>query len=98
MIEEFHVPQHRAADDEIGPNERFCVYQFFCDDAGYEMVRHAVPIAEATKAAKHYTMSVGARIGTTVRVIITDGGDMIVFEWKHGEGVVFPPVDPNAKP
>jgi len=25
------------------------------------------------------------------RVIITDGGDCINFEWKKGEGIVFPP-------
>ena len=26
-----------------------------------------------------------------VRVIVTDGGDHIVFEWKVDEGVTFPP-------
>ena len=24
------------------------------------------------------------------RIMITDGDDFCVFEWKHGEGVVFP--------
>lgn len=77
--------------DEIQPGERFSVYQFF-EDESYKRVRHAVPIEEAEKAAKHYCTSVAARIGVTVRVIITDDGDYTVFEWKRGEGVVFPPI------
>jgi hypothetical protein len=29
--------------------------------------------------------------GDAARVIITDGGDHTVFEWRRGEGVTFPP-------
>ncbi|MGH8258810.1 MAG: hypothetical protein ACREUG_03870, partial [Steroidobacteraceae bacterium] len=68
----------------------FSVYQFFPDES-YECVREGVRAEEAVQAAKHYCTSVGAKLGTTRRVIITDGGDSIVFEWKHGEGIVFPP-------
>jgi len=71
-------------------DERFSVWQFF-PDGSYEKVRDHVPADEAFKGFKHYTTSVGARIGTTVRVIITDSGDQINAEWKHGEGIVFPP-------
>lgn len=46
---------------------------------------------EAIEAARHYTTSVGAQLGVVDRVIITDGGDCICFEWKRGEGVTFPP-------
>jgi hypothetical protein len=67
----------------------FSVYQFFADDS-YEEVRRFVDADEAVRAARHYTTSVGAKIGTTVRVIITDGGDFTVFEWRFGQGVVFP--------
>lgn len=67
----------------------FSVCQFF-PDGGYEYVRRYVEAKEAIEAFKHYTTSVGARIGTTVRVIITDGGDCINMEWKHGEGIVYP--------
>lgn len=67
----------------------FSVCQFF-DDGSYEYVRRFVSAEEAMKAVQHYTTSVGARIGTTVRVIITDGGDYTNFEWKFGEGVTFP--------
>lgn len=70
--------------------EEFSVCQFF-EDETYEYVRRYVSAEEAVKAAKHYCSSVGAQVGTTRRVIITDGGDDTVFEWKYGEGVVFPP-------
>jgi hypothetical protein len=66
----------------------FSVCQFF-PDGSYEYVRRFVDAEEAVKAAHHYCHSVGAKIGTTVRVIITDGGDCTNFEWKYGEGIVF---------
>ena len=67
----------------------YSVVQFF-EDGNYEYVRRWVTAEEACKAAKHYTTSVGARLGFTKRVIITDGGDFTNFEWKYGEGVTFP--------
>lgn len=70
-------------------DERFSVFQYF-EDGNYEKVRAGVFLDEAMKTAKHYTTSVGARLGMTQRVIVTDGGDDIVFEWKFGIGVVFP--------
>ena len=74
----------------------FSVCQFFPDDS-YEYVRRFVSAEEALKAFQHYTTSVGAQIGTTVRVIITDGGDCVTAEWKFGEGIVFPPQgEPHA--
>lgn len=66
----------------------FSVYQFF-EDSTNERVREFVGAKEAVVAATHYCNSVGARMGTTQRVIITDGGDCTVFEWKHGKGVTF---------
>jgi hypothetical protein len=73
----------------------FSVCQFFQDDS-YEYVRRYVDAEEAAKAAAHYTQSVGARMGFTQRVIITDGGDCIAFEWKFGEGIVFPKESQNG--
>jgi hypothetical protein len=70
----------------------FSVCQFF-KDGNYEYVRRFVGAQEAVETAKHYAESVGAKIGTTRRVIITDGGDCTNFEWKFGEGVVYPPND-----
>lgn len=75
----------------------FNVYQFFPDGMS-EKVRENVSAEEAVKAAHHYCSSVGAQIGTTVRVIITDQLDCCNFEWKRGQGVVFPKMeDANAK-
>ena len=68
----------------------FSVCQFFVDGS-YEYVRRYISAEEAVQIARDYTRSVGAQIGTTVRVIITDGGDDCCFEWKRGEGVTFPP-------
>lgn len=67
----------------------FCVHQFFYD-GGYELVDQHVSGEAAVQRAKDLTVSIGGILGTTQRVIITDGGDMTCFEWKFGEGVVFP--------
>lgn len=69
-------------------SDEFNVVQFF-PDGTYEYVRRGVTAEEAVKAAKHYCTSIGARLGTTRRVIITDGDDATNFEWKFGEGVTF---------
>jgi hypothetical protein len=79
-----------AREEEIMDPGEFSVYQFF-HDGTYEKVREMVSADEAVKAAKHYCSCVAAQMGITVRVIITDGGDCTSFEWKRGEGVVFPP-------
>jgi hypothetical protein len=69
---------------------QYSVCQFFEDDS-YEYVRRFVDAAEAVKAVAHYTNNVTSRIGITKRVIITDGGDSICFEWEFGKGITFPP-------
>lgn len=65
----------------------FSVCQFFVDGS-YEYVRRYVTAEEAVDAFKHYTDNVAARMGFVNRVIITDGGDNCVYEWKDG-AVVF---------
>ncbi len=69
-------------------NNEFSVCQFF-EDGSYEFVRRFVDAETAVKAAHHYCHSVGAKIGTTRRVIITDGDDCTNFEWQYGKGVTF---------
>lgn len=66
----------------------FSVCQFFVDGT-HEYVRRSVGPAEAVSAAIHYATSVGAKLGTTQRVIITDGGDSTNWEWKYEEGITF---------
>jgi len=68
--------------------ETFNVVQFFEDDS-HEYVRRGVTAEEAVKAAHHYCHCVGAQIGMTRRVIVTDEGDACCFEWQYGKGVTF---------
>jgi hypothetical protein len=66
----------------------YSVYQFF-EDGSYERVREFVEAEEAVKAAHHYTHNVAVKVGVVTRVIITDGGDHICFEWIAGKGITF---------
>jgi hypothetical protein len=75
----------------------FSVVQWF-REGYYEFVKENVGAEEAVQTAKGVTESPGALLGIPVRVIITDGGDLTVFEWKHGEGVVFPTREECAAP
>jgi hypothetical protein len=76
-------------------DNEFSVCQFF-PDGSYEYVRRYVDAEEAVRAAHHYCNSVGAKLGTTVRVIITDGGDCTNFEWQFGKGITYPPKEDLA--
>jgi len=66
----------------------FSVYQWF-PDGSYERVRSFVSAEEAVSAARFYTTNVASRMGITQRVIITDGGDCVAWEWLKDKGVVF---------
>lgn len=68
----------------------FSVCVFF-PDGSYEYICRFVSALEAIKVFKQQTETVGAKMGTSVRVILTDGGDCINMEWKHGIGFTFPP-------
>jgi hypothetical protein len=69
-------------------DNEFSVIQIFADGSS-ERVRHDVSAEDAVKAAHHYCNSVGAKMGITRRVIITDGGDCTNFEWQFGKGITF---------
>lgn len=77
-------------------HNEFSVYKFFPTGA-YERVASFVPIEDAVHCAVAMTRSVGATDGTIARILITDGGDCTIFEWRSGEGVVWPEV-PAAPP
>lgn len=68
--------------------DEYSVVQFFTNGE-YEYVRRWVSAEEAIKAAEHYTNNVATKMGIIERVIITDGGDCVCFEWKKGKGVTF---------
>lgn len=78
-------------------DDLFAVWQFFADDTS-ECIRCGLCAKEAVETAQRYCKNVGARIGTTKRVIITDGGDYTVFEWRFGIGVTFPVEAHGAQP
>lgn len=71
--------------------ETFSVCQFFIDGAGYEYDVRGVNGERAVERFAALTRSVGARIGTTARVIIEDSGGCTNAEWKFGEGITYPP-------
>ena len=73
----------------MGTNE-YSVCQFF-ENGTQEYVRRYVAMEEAVMVFKHYVTSVGAALGTTQCVILTDGGDFTNLEWVFGEGIVYPP-------
>ena len=70
--------------------DEFSVYQWFVDGTREDVIRF-VGAEQAVKCAEALAASIGGQLGTTRRVIITDGGDFCVWEWKFNEGVVFPP-------
>ena len=67
--------------------EQFSVYQFLRDGFS-EPVRRWVSAQRAVEAFQLCICSEGAKRGTTVRVIITDGGDSVCAEWQFGKGRV----------
>ena len=68
----------------------FSVYWFDDDDFNHAEARGIGP-KEAVELAKSLTVRPAALLGIICRVIITDGGDFTVFEWKKGDGVTYPP-------
>lgn len=75
-----------------GPRRRleYCVYQFF-PDGSWSRVRSFVSIEDALEAFEHYTSAAAAADGIVTRVIVTDGGDCINYEWRRGRGMTYPP-------
>jgi hypothetical protein len=70
-------------------SDGFDVIQFLADGSR-ERVREGVPGLEAMKAARHYCTCVAAQLGVVRRVVIIDDDDCCNFEWRFGQGVVFP--------
>ena len=75
-------------------DEKFSVAAFY-KNGTHEYTAKAVSVEPAVTEAKRLTMLPEATTGETVRVIITDSDDCTVFEWKYGEGVVWPPLGPK---
>lgn len=69
----------------------FSTYWFYGEDHHREC--YMVDAETAVQAAARGVRSVAGQTGILTRVIITDGGDSINFEWLYGKGVVFPKHD-----
>jgi hypothetical protein len=74
----------------------FSVFWFDADECSYPELQGVGP-KEAVEFAKSLTERPAALMGIICRVIITDGGDCTVFEWKKGEGVTYPPQNEMGK-
>jgi hypothetical protein len=74
----------------------FSVYQSLTDDSCERICEH-VGAREAVTTARSYTLRPAAQIGIIRRIIITDADDCTVFEWKFGEGIVFPTPEMRAE-
>jgi hypothetical protein len=75
--------------DEVDRDE-FSVY-IFAPDGTYSRELSFVSAERAVTWAKWLTEERAARFGEIAKILITDGGDFTVFEWRFGEGVVHPP-------
>lgn len=78
-------------------DERFDVVQFF-RDGSYEFVERDLDVKAAVERFRSLSWSLGAQVGTTVRVIITDGGDFTVAQWEFGKGVTWPSPEGTEAP
>jgi len=65
---------------------RFSVFQFL-DDGTCNYVRTDANIDDAVAVFATIVNCVGARIGTTRRVVITDGRDSV--QWTFGRGISY---------
>ena len=68
---------------------QFSVYAYECDGTTTRELTF-IGLSEAIMWARWLTETYEARHGQVVRIIITDGGDHTVFEWKYGKGVTWP--------
>ncbi len=75
--------------DEVERDE-FSVY-VFRPDGSYTRELSFVSSKRAVVWAKWLTEERAARNGEVAKIIITDGGDFTVFEWRFADGVVLPP-------
>jgi len=64
--------------------------RFAFDDGTHHYVEHWLGRREALMLAWHCFRKQEAKSGSINRVIITDGGDYTVFEWKRGDGITWP--------
>ena len=77
--------------------EQFAVLLFF-DDGKHRYASRFVSAQVACGVFERCIHGLGARLGMTARVVITDSQDCILREWKFGRGITFPPKDVSRYP
>lgn len=77
--------------------EQFAVL-LFIDDGKRRYVGRFISAQEAIRVFEFCTHSIDARVGRTVRVVVTDRHDRVLREWKFRQGVTFPPLDFPPEP
>ena len=75
--------------DEVERDE-FSVY-VFRPDGVYSRELSFVSAERAVAWARWLAEAADRGVGAVAKILITDGGDHTVFDWRFGEGVVFPP-------
>jgi hypothetical protein len=78
--------------DAVSDRGEFKVVQFNADGT-YHYVERWLGRREALMLAWHCFRRQEGNSGPINRIIITDGGDFTVFEWKRGDGITFPPAE-----
>ena len=77
-------------------SNEYSVCEFFADDT-HAYASRFVSMQQAVEQAMQLTRNVGARIGATTRIIVTDGGDDTVLEWQYGKGITWPTAEDLAR-
>ncbi|HSW92141.1 MAG TPA: hypothetical protein VLG09_05850 [Candidatus Saccharimonadales bacterium] len=75
--------------DTIGDKPEYSVYWWDKDGHQHTEMQWQMTL-KCMQAVKRLTQGPASVLGFVKRVIITDGGDSIVFEWKLGEGITWP--------
>jgi hypothetical protein len=78
--------------------ELFNVVQFLPHGL-HEYLARGISAEQAMEVARDYIRSdrPGVQLGVIRRVIITDMDDLTVFDWRNGEGVVWPAKGPDGE-
>jgi hypothetical protein len=69
----------------------FSVWIFYTDGTHFSEWRY-LDGDSAVRKAKELTQRPFVELGICEKIIITDGNDFTAFEWRPGQGVVYPPL------
>lgn len=76
-------------------SEEFSVAEWY-PDGTYTYVARWIDAESAMQTAKRVIERANEQF-PIVRVIVTDGGDSTVFDWREGLGIVWPARGPDGK-